>query len=284
MSGVTKSALRVYAALSELRRSDEDILDALVPFFEPILEVTNGKIFDPRVFAFGVQRLYRWRFTKDIAEQFIPRLQRKGFLERQGRGQEAVYIVRFTPQSTSNELPISEVLSRIIDEFEQFPPKVNDLLNYFRTRDELTDILIRFLVTMDAYDEVAFANEVQRLQLGLSDRTTLATLEEGGRPLEGEDRYMCARFVQHICRQRSEFVTHLSRLASIGLLTEVVEDFLKPVQTEQRVNLTVVVDAPLALDFLGCSGNALKDDVKSIFDALRGIGCSFVVFPVTCVK
>jgi hypothetical protein len=58
--------LRVYAALSELRRDDEDILGALLPFFEPILEVTNGKIFDPRVFAFGVQRLYRWRFTKDI--------------------------------------------------------------------------------------------------------------------------------------------------------------------------------------------------------------------------
>jgi hypothetical protein len=83
-------------------------------------------------------------------------------------------------------------------------------------------------------------------------------------------------------REEPEFVTHLSRLASIGLLTEVVEDFLKPVQTEQRIDLTVAVDAPLALDFLECSGNALKDDVKSIFDALKGIGCSFVVFPVTC--
>jgi len=88
--------------------------------------------------------------------------------------------------------------------------------------------------------------------------------------------------VQTICKEHPEFVTHLARLASIGLLTEVVEDFIKPVQAEQRADLTIVVDAPLALDYLGCSGTALKEDVKSIFDSLRGIGCNFVVFPTTC--
>jgi hypothetical protein len=77
-------------------------------------------------------------------------------------------------------------------------------------------------------------------------------------------------------------VDELARLASIGLLTEVVEDFMMPLQTEKNVSLTIVVDAPLALDYLGCSGEALKKDVRSIFDALRHIGCSFVVFPVTC--
>jgi hypothetical protein len=50
----------------------------------------------------------------------------------------------------------------------------------------------------------------------------------------------------------------------------------------ERTNLTVVVDAPLALDYLGCSGVSRKNDVRGIFEALRGIGCSFVVFPVTC--
>ncbi len=262
MGAVTRRALRVYAALSELRRNDEDVLDAVIPFFEPILEVMNGRLFDPRLFALGVQRLYRWRFTKDIAEQFIPRLQAKGLLHRSGRGLEAVYTVRFAPEDAPEALPISQVLNRIIDEFETFPPRVTDLLSYSRTRDELTDLLIRFLVSLDAYGEVAFAQEVQRLQLGSEEATVLTHLEEGGPPLTPNDRYMCARFVQHICRERPDYVSHLARLASIGLLTEVVEDFLKPVQTEQRVDLKVVVDAPLALDFLGCSGGALKDDVR----------------------
>ena len=65
----------------QLRGHGGDVLDALTPFFEPIFELSNGKIFDPRAFALGVQHT-SWRFTTDIAEQFIPRLVRAGFLER----------------------------------------------------------------------------------------------------------------------------------------------------------------------------------------------------------
>jgi hypothetical protein len=95
MVAVTRHALRVYAALSELGGNNENILDALIPFFEPILEVMNGKIFDPRLFATGVQKLYRWRINKDIAEEFIPRLVRKKYLRRGGGNQSVIYIVQY---------------------------------------------------------------------------------------------------------------------------------------------------------------------------------------------
>jgi len=74
MSSMTRRALRVYTALSELRPGNADVLDALLPFFEPILAVMNGKVFDPKLFALGVQKVYRWRFNEDIAVQFVPRL------------------------------------------------------------------------------------------------------------------------------------------------------------------------------------------------------------------
>jgi hypothetical protein len=92
---------------------------------------------------------------------------------------------------------------------------------------------------------------------------------------------MCARFVKYLSTEAPEYIAHLARLASIGLLTEVVEDFARPITTEGKVDLTIAVDAPLALDFLGCSGTALQDDVRRIFDALRSIGCRFIVFPIT---
>jgi len=286
MSGVTRRALRVYVALSELRRpnGNEDVLDALIPFFEPILEVMNDRVFEPRVFAAGVQKLYRWRFTRDIAEQFIPRLQRKGLLENKGRGDDGPYVVRFKPPAAPAELPIQKVFESIVDEFEQFYPRITDLLHYSRKRDELADNLIRFLVSMDAYNETAFKLEVQRWQLDIDVPGMLDGFEEGSGALSDEDKYMCARFVQHVCKQHPDYVAHLSRIASIGLLTDVVEDFVKPLAPTQRSNLTVVVDAPLALDYLGCSGADLQSDVKSIFDALRSIGCSIVVFPVTCLE
>src|SRR5262245_33811804 len=259
MTAVTRRALRVYAALSELRQINEDVLDALIPFFEPVLQLMNGKIFDPKLFIAGVLRLYRWRFTGDIVEQFIPRLARKGYLVRSGTLKEAIYTVRFNQQPAATEiLPINQVLDAIVDEFIEFPPRVTDLLAYHRTREELAESLIRFLVSLDAYGEAAFVQEIQRLQLGLAEQSALAQLEEEGTPLGSEDLYMFARFVQHLCTTRPDYLPHLVRLASIGLLTEVVQDFAKPIQRPGRVNLTIAMDAPVALDFVGCSGKALQ--------------------------
>jgi hypothetical protein len=285
MSSMTRRALRVYAALSELRPGNADVLDALLPFFEPILAVMHGKVFDPKLFALGIQKVYRWRFNEDIATQFIPRLVKAKYLEQMAGGKRGIYVVRFSDkQAGALERPISDVLAEIVDEFEKFSPRVTDLLNYNRSRDELTDILVRFLVSLDAYNPSSFRDELQRLRPGAEVESFLGTLEEGGRPLDSDDKYMTARFVQHICGSRPDAVEKLARLASIGLLTEVVEDFMKPVEPAAKANLTVVVDAPLALDYLGCSGISRRNDVRGIFDALRGIGCNFVVYPVTCAE
>lgn len=282
MSGVTRRALRVYAALEDLRGDGQDILDAIIPFFEPILEKMHGKFFEPRLFAVAVQRLYRWRFTADIAESFVPRLERKGYLKKNGGNTKPVYIVNFEPRKdTSNELPIAEVVEKLVDEFENFPRKIGDLLNYSRTREELTDILIRFLVSLDSYREETLTTEAFRA-LDPEAKSFLSQLDAGGSAMQPDDRYIAARFVQYICSTKSDYVSHLSRLASIGLLTEVVQDFVKPTQAADKSNLTVVLDAPLALDYLGCSGTHLRADVESIIDALKNVGCRFVVFPISC--
>jgi hypothetical protein len=160
------------------------------------------------------------------------------------RGKDAAYIVRFTA-AEDNE-PIDEALNEIIDEFEAFSPRLTDLLHYKRTREDLTDILIRFLVSLDAYNPVTFSAELTKLKLDKEETNILSALEEGGEPLPSDDKYMAARFVQYICDKRADAVPNLARMASIGLLTEVVEDFAKPVGVEDKVQLTIAVDGPLS--------------------------------------
>ncbi|MDP9732283.1 hypothetical protein [Agrobacterium sp. SORGH_AS_0440] len=285
MSNVTRHALRVYAALTELKGEDHDVLDALIPFFEPILTLLNGHIFNPHVFAAGVRRLYRWRFTGDIAEAFIPRLEKRGILQRQvSASGGTVWGVRYNAAPQEPSSGILRAFDEIIDEFEKFPPRVTDLLSYQRTRDELQDILIRFLVSMDSSGEGAYMPELGGLEQDGQARELIADLPEGGRPLEPDDRYMCARFIKHLMRTRPEFSTHLARLASIALLTEVVEDFVKPTHVEENVELTIALDAPIALDFLGCSGTAFQEDIQAIVKPLQRIGVKFIVFPISCVE
>jgi hypothetical protein len=122
------------------------------------------------------------------------------------------------------------------------------------------------------------------LEPGAEARQLVSQLEEGGRPLDPNDKYMCARFVQHLMKTRPDFVPHLTRLSSIALLTEVVEDFIKPTHVEAKTDLTIILDAPIALDLLGCSGKALKDDIATVVSALRNVGASFIVFPVSCIE
>jgi hypothetical protein len=185
-------------------------------------------------------------------------------------------------QDTQGDGAPPEILTafeKIIDEFQNFPPKVTDLLSYTKTRDELKDILIRFLVMMDSPGSGAFGLQLGDLESGAEARQLVSQLEEGGRPLDPNDKYMCARFVQHLMKTRPDFVPHLTRLSSIALLTEVVEDFIKPTHVEAKTDLTIILDAPVALDLLGCSGKALKDDIATVASALRNVGASFIVFP-----
>ncbi len=280
MGVVTRHALRVYAALASLRR-EGDVIDALIPFLEPILELMHGKVYDPDLVALGVQRLYGWRFNRDVAEQFAGRLLSKRYLKRPAPN---VLVVDFKPveQRPDGHVEMSEVLERIVDEFEAFPPKVTDLFQFKLTRDQLKEILIRFVVSLNAYTEEAFAEQMERLALDIERQSLLDQLEEGGQPLTKEERYLCARFVRHLAKERAEFVPHLARLASIGLLAEVVEDFIKPTTPATRSDLTVILDAPVALNLLGTSGTAAQQDIRNVVDSLRAIGCTFIVFPVSC--
>jgi hypothetical protein len=99
----------------------------------------HQKVFEPQLLAAGAQKLYRWRINRDIAENFIPRLVRKGYLKRKGPARDGIYLVDFQkPVEPANLADISKIVERIIDEFEEFPPRVTDLLNCHRTREELT--------------------------------------------------------------------------------------------------------------------------------------------------
>jgi hypothetical protein len=60
-------------------------------------------------------------------------------------------------------------------------------------------------------------------------------------------------------------------------LTEVVEDFIKPVSVLNQSETVVVMDAPLALYLLGVSGNRAREETRRVIDALKSIGCSITV-------
>ena len=233
MKALTQRALRVFSVLEDYRAGSPDILDALLPFFEPILSKYTGTILDQVEFAEGVRQAYHWNFTADIVEELIPRFKNKGWVQEISSTVEAAtYKITYGESAASHptheDTNTIEILSSIATQFRDFVTHLSPLTTFDKSEEELTDILVEWLISIDAYTEDALLRHVTKevptegilgLNFELEDSSTL----------ENEAKYLCARFVKHMFDNNSPFISALCKLASIGLLTEVVQDFQKPI-------------------------------------------------------
>ena len=282
---LTQRALRVFAVLEHYRAGSPDILDALLPFFEPILAEFKGQTLDQEAFALRVRESYRWNFTADIVEELIPRFQNRGWVREIAHidnlpAYQVLYDNPIAAPAGANEIKISELLLSAAQEFKAFIDKISPLTSVAKPVNELADTLIEWLVSIDAYsEEVLRQHAIKRTyvdgKLGIA--VDLADLSS----LESEERYLCARFVKYLFDQKSPIIGDLCKLASVGLLTEVIQDFQKPVTQVKRTNLNVYLDAPVALDLLGVSGRAAAANIRPIIAKLQQIGASVRIFRIS---
>lgn len=272
--------MKVFAVLEECRQGSKDIIDAILPFFQPLLEPFGGRAFEPEVFARTVSETYGWNFSADIAEELISRFVTAGWLS-QADSAGHTYVVEdvslgdINPDIRNIEITLTEVIER----FAEFIRELSPLTLYEKTKEQLSDILVEWLVSIDAYSEsVLRQNAIQK-----STEGTLAIYQElpDGSSLSSEDKYLCARFVKQLVDENSQLLDSLTGIAAAGLLTEVVRDFHKPVTKVQQSTLAIYLDSSVALEFLGVSGAEASRNVRAVIEGAQSIGCSIRVFDST---
>src|SRR5205807_1482904 len=107
----------------------------LIPFFEPVLQKLNNTVFDAELFAKAIRHLYGWHFTKDIAEDLIPRLVRRKYLEKHGTLKSPLYRVTCEASanvSKSTDQDVSDILETITKEFGHFSETITDVTSVER--------------------------------------------------------------------------------------------------------------------------------------------------------
>lgn len=282
MKNLTKRTLRILSVLEHYRAGSDDVLDALLPFFEPLLEEGNGTPLDPISFAAQVRAAYGWNFTADIVEELIPRFVSKGLLRQVGSNSAPSYIITFSAPAalTSSNISIDDVVSEVSDEFADFIGRISPLSAVNKSKQELVDILIEWLVSIDAYTEDTLRQKTREV-VAIGETLTLEPLIGDGSTLHQDDRYLCARFVKELFAHKSPLSAHLCKIASIGLLTEVIQDFHKPATQITRTNLVVYLDGPVALDLLGVSGKEAAANIRPIISKLQDIGAQCRIFRVS---
>lgn len=277
---LTRSAVRIYASLSALGSGSSDILQQLLPFFEPILRPKQGLRFDIDAFASEIREMYSWNFNTDIVEVFIPRFVDSGWLVPENPKNENTTYTIYLPEQISEssvESSVSEQLREVAEQFKVFSESLSPLTAIPRDVEEFEDILIEWLLYVEAFSEynLNFKSEVKndrdgklRQIIKIPETTSLGE----------EEKFLCARFVQHIIRTDANASEVLANIASIGLLTEVVQDFVKPSAPVAKSNLVIYLDAPVALELLGVSGTAARENIQPIISELQKIGVSIRVY------
>lgn len=279
-TNLTRSTARVYGALTALGDGSTDLLDRLLPFFEPIMRPSQGEQFDVENFARDVRKAYKWNFNTDVVEVFVPRLVDAGWLMPNGQAAEPTSYVITLPEKVLNvevEATAESELRAVSEQFQTFAQELSPLTSIPRSVEEFEDILIEWLLYIEAYSErnLEFCTRTVKDPSG-----TLRQVVDVPRTtnLKDEERFLCARFVENAVNSDPKSAETLARIASIGLLTEVVQDFVKPVTPVETTNLVIYLDAPVAMELLGVSGKAARENTEPVVAELKRIGASVRIY------
>ena len=285
MKYLTKRTLRVFSVLEQYGEGSTDPLDALLPFFEPILASFSGNFYDPELFAEQVRSQLHWNFTRDIAEELCAPFLKRGWLAKETQSNSnVIYKVTHEPSHADEaqiQHNIETRLKEITLKFRAFIDELSPLTSFSRTDEELADILVEWLVSIDAYSEDVLQYSVRSGKQNASGKLGFSVYIPDTCSLQEEEKFLAARFVKNLFDTDSQFTTDLCKIASVGLLTEVVQDFHKPSSSVKKTDLTVYLDAPVAMDLLGVSGKAAKANIEPIIKEFTNIGGRLRIFGIT---
>jgi hypothetical protein len=281
-----KPALRVISVLDGSDGPVGDVFGALKPFFAPVFLDRGGEMFDPQEIADDINQRYFWRITPEIIEAQCARFEKWGWLTRLPAAKDtAAFVINaesICEEEESGATDVAALATQLGESFRAFLDKHLPELAGNATPSVLASDLIEWLVSIDAFTSKSIREQIQGYEVDEFGR--MLPKFSGTHPantLNSQTSYMCARFAKHLADTEAPLFEDLTRLAEVGLLTEVVQDFAKPTGAVTQTDVIVYLDSPLALDALGMSGRAAKDSILPVMDALRSIGARVCVLRVS---
>lgn len=281
---VGPAAVRVNAVLSAFRDNENsDVIDALCYFYVPILDKLHGKPITASLLAKAAKLIYGWNLTESVGHVFVERLVAQGHLVEEQKNGQTVLVAQPSPELAADvETSIQDSFDQVTELFAEFDLVSGDLIYRQLTREQLGDLLVRFLISLDAYSNNEISASLRSGDIANGERSALQELTNDVSVLSQSETHVCARFVQWLSKDQPELAEKLSLFVAAGLLAELVEDFRKPSALETKSETTFFLDGPMLLGLIGTSGAALQEEARTIVDALRSIGCRIQVFGESC--
>lgn len=271
---IRRRMLITYAVVSHEMVGSNDILSGLLPFFEPILVPKNGQIFDNTEFIREVAANTHWNLTVDVASQIVDRMARAKWLTRETAVQDDVIYRVTLPTSLPSEGNAEKLmqLDRLVTQFSSFLATLPDPPPPISSFEETKELLLQWMV--DSFSLPASARVPNGTSL--TETTEIPNVDSRISPTE---QYLFARFVVWVTNNDSELSKLLAEIGGAVMLTEVILHFRNPSSANRRqLRLSVFVDAPMIMDYLGLSGRTFRDSAAYTIDKFRNMGCTIACF------
>ncbi|NOZ09593.1 MAG: hypothetical protein GXP09_00890 [Gammaproteobacteria bacterium] len=254
--------LVAYALVRDDYVQSGDLLQGLMPLFEPILAEQRGRIFDPTAFAREVTSRYDIPMAPLVAEGLVADMTHARLLQMEGDQHTAVYRVtkKLKPLKDS---ACAERLQSIISDFLGFSKKH----------------------LKDANREIS----QEKLETGLFERFKtsdfLGIVEQGEGEIEDTDREMaderaidilCAEFVLSLSEQDLELLVSVIKGALIAELVLSLQ--ARPTDLEILSNVSIVWDGPLLLDLLNLNTPELFQYATDLLELIKKTEMRSVAF------
>ncbi len=236
-------------------RDSADPTDAFLVLLSGPLSLLHGSLFDQFALSAKVKEQFGWSISSDALEYFIPKLRSLGWLKSQGNlPSQGPYVVDLPePDFEGERGDPQESLAEVGTEFVAFAKSLSPINILPADPIEAGSVLLRYVVDSNAPIE------------GVVD------------PTRDETSYLSARFVEHVTRKKLPLRTTIDGLSALGFLFRVAEEIGQP-SSKRKVNIKIIVDGPVVLDYLKCSGPSRFDAVEQLFVSLKKIGASIVTF------
>lgn len=233
-----------------------DPADALVVLLSGPLSELHGEVFSSTRLADLANAHFGWQLSSDTIDFFVPKMRGLGWLDSRSdypaRG--PFYVNLPDPDVGPNEdFDTREALSELGAQFLQFAREISPLTTLPNNPEEAGAVLLRYVVD--------------------ANLPALADAQQ----ITNDEQFLAARFVENANRKKLEITRTIASLSAVGYLLRVADEISKP-SKKRPMDLRVVADGPVILDYMGCSGDLREAPTRDLFDRLRKRGASIVTF------
>jgi hypothetical protein len=274
-------SLLAFAFLAQVNVGQTDLVSGLAPIFKPVAKANAGKRFEPGAFAEEVRKLYGLKMNPWAVEDFAPRLERAGVLQKIELPAGAHYYVYAPIQEEFPSITESDI-ETLAAKFRAFAEPLLAAHGIALSSDELSRILreqlidldfIAILIKPEAREAQEQSRSVLRLKKSESEDESRETVER-----EARQDVLCAAFILDVYRNEPDVYSLLVRIASGALLAEVVLEFQEPKFTGRLDTLTIFLDAPFVMSLLDLSSEESHTFATAICEELVTQGVTLATF------